>query len=62
MKKLNNLVINIGLIFVVLIIGILVGEIGLRAVKIEGLKKVNNNEFFRFIIFYIYDCYCVWVL
>lgn len=62
MKKLNNLFINIGLIFVVLIIGILVGEIGLRVVKIEGLKKVNNNEFHRFIIFYIYDFYCGWVL
>ena len=62
MKKLNNLAINIGLIFVALITGILAGEIGLRAAKIEGLKKVNNNEPLRPTIFHTYDRYRAWAL
>ncbi len=62
MKKLNNLAINIGLIFAALITGILVGEIGLRVAKIEGLKNLNKNELHRPTIFHTYDRYRGWAL
>ncbi|MDE5072127.1 MAG: SGNH/GDSL hydrolase family protein, partial [Trichodesmium sp. St5_bin8] len=62
MKKLNNLLINIGLIFVALITGILAGEIGLRVAKIEGLKKANNNEPHRPTIFHTHDPHRGWAL
>ena len=62
MKQLNNLAINIGLIFVASITGILVGEIGLRVAKIEGIKKVNKNEPHRPTMFHTHDRYRGWAL
>ncbi|WP_293083125.1 SGNH/GDSL hydrolase family protein [Okeania sp. SIO3B5] len=62
MNKLNNLTINIGLIFAALITGILGGEIGLRVAKIEGLKKVNEDASHKPTIFHTYDHYRGWAL
>lgn len=51
MKKLYNLVINLGLILGILIFILIVGEIGLRIVGIKYLvlrKDVDENFFYIF--------------